>query len=77
MPIFVGTSDALYLITLVRITAFARPCAMWWNAPSLCAIEWFTPRNAFAKAIPARHEASAIFSLAIGSALPFSNAEGR
>ena len=41
---------------------------MWWNAPSLCAIECITPRNAFAKAMPAIVAAFAIFSRAAGFA---------
>lgn len=65
VPIFVGTSAALYLITSVRITAFATPCGKWWNAPSLWAIEWFTPRThlqmpylPYRKRLPSLHELS-------------------
>ena len=45
------------------------PCGMWWNAPSLCAIECITPRKAFAKAMPAIVAAFAIFSRAFGFAV--------
>ena len=40
-------------------------------APSLCAIEWHTPRNALANAMPAMQDALAIFSRASGSAAPY------
>ena len=57
----------LYLITLGRYIAFAQPwtiCPPEYAAPVLCAIEWTIPSNALEKAIPARHCALCILSLA-------------
>ena len=52
-PSLRGTSAALKRRTSSIIRALATPWGRWWNAPSLCAMEWHTPRKALAKAIPA------------------------
>ena len=44
--------------------ALALPCGIWNCAPSLWASEWFIPKKALAKAIPAIHDALCIFSFA-------------
>ena len=43
----------------------------------MCASEWFIPKNAFAKAIPARQDAFAIFSLALIAFEPKSTDSGK
>ena len=72
VPILFGISEALNLMTSVIISALATPWGRWWNAPSLWAIEWHTPKKALANAIPAIVDALAMFSLATGSLAPFS-----
>ena len=66
------TSAALKRRTSSIIRALAMPWGRWWKAPSLWAMEWHTPKNALAKAIPAMQAAWAIFSLARGSLGPLS-----
>ena len=66
----VGASTELNLITSVITNELAIPCGKWWNAPNLWAIEWLIPKNALENAIPAIHEAWAIFSLALILVVP-------
>ena len=67
----------MYFITSFNNIPLQIPCGIWNCPPNLCDNEWTIPRKALANAIPAIHEALAIFSFALTALTPNATDSGK